>query len=302
MSCERFSPCEICGTEAWSEAYRGPVRDGAFGRLTGETAVARCGGCGAERLAEEATKSEDFYKGEDYRRSLAEPTDAAGFFAEHDVLQLQNLQQLWPESLRGKTIADIGCAAGSFLDHVRGLPGRVVAVEPCADYHDSLASRGYEVYAFAHEAAPARGAVDWAFSFSVIEHVGDPRAFLASIRDLLKPGGRLMISTPNRRDVLTALLPDVYPSFFYRAVHRWYFDAESLAQCARHAGLKVASMRCVHRFGLSNALIWLRDKRPGGRQALPHIGTALLDSMWARSLEAEGVGDYLYAVLEVDAS
>ena len=93
------------------------------------------------------------------------------------------------------------------------------------------------------------------------------------------------------------LLPDVYPSFFYRAVHRWYFDDVSLREAARHAGLDVVDVRCVHRFGLSNALIWLRDKKPGGRKQLPHVGTPLMDAVWARALEAEGVGDYLYAVL-----
>ena len=297
MSIDGFQPCEICGTRAWEEAYRGPVRDGAFGKLTRETVVARCGGCGAERLDESSTKDEDFYKSVGYRELLAEPTDAAGFFAEHDTLQLKNLEQLWPQSLRDKTIADVGCAAGSFLDHVRGLPKKAIAIEPCAEYHDSLKTRGYEVFSFAGDAKPAHGTVDWAFSFSVIEHTGDARKFLADIRSLLKPGGRLMISTPNRRDALMQLLPDAYRPFFYRAVHRWYFDDASLRQAARHAGLDVVDIRCVHRFGLSNALIWLRDKKPGGRMQLPHVGTPLLDSVWARALEAEGVGDYLYAIL-----
>ena len=297
MSTDGFAACEICGERDWREAYRGPVRDGAFGQLTDETVVARCGGCGAERLREGTAKDEDFYQSVAYRKLLAEPTDAAGFFAEHDVLQLKNLEQLWPESLRGKTIADIGCAAGSFLDHVRGLPARAIAIEPCAEYHASLKQRGYDVYPFTAEAKPAHGAVDWAFSFSVIEHVGDAKKFLTDIRVLLRPGGRLLLSTPNRADALMQLLPDVYPQFFYRAVHRWYFDESSLREAARHAGLDVLQVRCVHRFGLSNALIWLRDKKPGGRTQLPHVATPLLDAVWARALEAQGVGDYLYAVL-----
>jgi 2-polyprenyl-3-methyl-5-hydroxy-6-metoxy-1,4-benzoquinol methylase len=297
MSIDGFAVCEICRARDWREAYRGPVRDGAFGQLTEETVVARCGGCGAERLREASAKNEDFYKSVEYRKLLAEPTDAAGFFAEHDVLQLKNLEQLWPESLRGKTIADVGCAAGSFLDHVRGLPAKAIAIEPCAEYHASLKQRGYDVYPFAADAKPTHGTVDWAFSFSVIEHVGDAKKFLTDIRALLKPGGRLLLSTPNRADALMQLLPDVYPQFFYRAVHRWYFDESSLHEAARHAGLDVLQVRCVHRFGLSNALIWLRDKKPGGRTQLPHVGTPLLDAVWARALEEKGVGDYLYAVL-----
>lgn len=296
MSVDHFGACEICGSSDWHAAYRGPVRDGAFGRLTKPTVVARCGSCGVERLAEDTTKDEDFYKGTEYRAALNEATDAAGFFAEHDRLQLQNLQQLWPETLRGKIIADIGCAAGSFLDHVKGLPARAIAIEPCVPYHQSLSDRGFDVYASPSDMDEA-GTVDWAFSFSVIEHVNDPKSFLADIRSMVKPGGRVLISTPNRTDVLMSLLPDTYPAFFYRAVHRWYFDADSLTRCAQSAGLEVEQMRCVHRFGISNALIWLRDKKPGGHKPLPNINAPLLDAVWARALELEGSGDYLYAVL-----
>lgn len=300
MLLDGFGACEVCGQHDWSEAYRGAIRDGAFGKLRQDAVIGHCGCCGAERLAEAHAKKDEFYEGEEYRRILAEPADADGFFAEHDILQLQNLEQLWPISLRGKIVADVGCAAGSFLDHVDGLVSTAVAIEPCMGYHDLLASRGYKVFPFASQAGDWRGKVDWAFSFSVIEHVGDPRAFLGEMRELLKPDGRILISTPNREDILMSLLPDVYPSFFYRVVHRWYFDRASLAACAKYAGLQVVDMRCVHRFGLSNALIWLRDRKPGGRTKLPHIGKPLFDAMWARELEEEGAGDYLYALLAPD--
>jgi SAM-dependent methyltransferase len=292
-----FQRCEICDSKSWESAYLGPVRDGVFGRLTAPTRVGRCCGCGAERLEEGTAKGDDFYESRDYRSLLAQSTSVEGFFAEHDVLQLKNLQQLWPNVLRNKVVADVGCAAGSFLDHVSGLAARVVAIEPCVEYHDSLAARGYDVYQFARDAIAAGVRVDWAFSFSVIEHVCNPREFLNEISQLLQPSGRLLLSTPNRKDILMSLLPDDYPKFFYRSVHRWYFDRESLADCARRAGLKVGEIRCAHRFGVSNALMWLRDRRPCGTNSLPYVGTTLFDDLWARGLEAQDAGDYLFAVL-----
>ncbi len=295
-----FGSCEICGGQAWHVVHRGPVRDGAFGRLTSpEAAVGRCERCGVERLAEVFCQSEDIYVSSDYRSLLNEATDSAGFFAAHDVLQLQNLSVLWPEPVRGKVVADVGCAAGSFLDHVGNLAAKTIAVEPCADYHQTLHQHGHKVYSDTQEAARGEaGLVDFAFSFSVIEHVGDPRAFLADIAGLLAPGGRLLVSTPNRRDALMELVPTDYPSFFYRSVHRWYFDVESFARCAEAAGLRVTESRCVHRFGLSNAMIWLRDRRPGGKTTLPNMESPLLDQFWKSYLEQAGVGDYLYFWLQ----
>ena len=136
-----------------------------------------------------------------------------------------------------------------------------------------------------------------AFSFSTIEHVTDLRVFLSEIRALLSSEGKLLMSTPNRGDVLLELLPEDYSRFFYRTVHRWYFDTSSLAICAEKAGFDVAQTRCHHRFGLSNALGWLRDRCPPGNTQMAVLDNALVDTFWRRYLEAEDRGDYLYATL-----
>ena len=92
------------------------------------------------------------------------------------------------------------------------------------------------------------------------------------------------------------LLPQDFPSFFHRIVHRWYFDAASLAACARHAGLEVIETRHLHRYGMANALAWLRDRRPSGRARLDGI-SPLADQLWRGYLEDTGQADNLYMLL-----
>lgn len=292
--------CEICGGSRWHAVYEGPIRDGAFGNLTDEPcAIRECGSCGAHRLDEQACRETDFYEGEEYRKLLGEPTDVSGFWTEHDAMQLANMAAYWPTPLRGKRVADIGCGAGSFLDHVKGLPAEIVAIEPCKVYHESLRKRGYRVYPFAADAMETESRrIDFAFSFSVIEHVPDPRAFLSDIGGLIGDEGRVVISTPNRDDVLMSLLDREYPQFFYRTVHRWYFDAASIEQCAAHAGFEVSDVKYVHRFGLSNAMAWLRDHKPTGETKLPGLDSKLLDDVWKRYLEQNGIADYMYVTMK----
>jgi 2-polyprenyl-3-methyl-5-hydroxy-6-metoxy-1,4-benzoquinol methylase len=291
-----FEDCEICGAAHWEIIRCGSIRDGAFGRFTGPDAVVgRCEDCGVERLAELFCHDDSIYTTTKYRSLLEEGHDSTSFFEQHDNLQLQNLSVLWPESLRDRIVADIGCAAGSFLDHVAGLAKETIAIEPCQTYHESLRQRGHMVFPTITAATVTAGKkIDFAFSFSVIEHVGNPREFLAEIAMMLAPRSHLLVSTPNRRDALMDLLPVEYPAFHYRTVHRWYFDVDSFTRCAELAGLRVTKSRCVHRFGLSNALIWLRDRRPGGRNPLAHLDSSMLDRFWQSYLEQKGVGDYLY--------
>lgn len=295
-----FDRCEICSADDWHVAYQGPIRDGSFGKLTSETVtIARCGNCSVDRLAESACRDTGFYESEQYRKSLNEPTDTAGFMARHDVLQLQSLKALWPESLRHKVVADIGCGAGSFLDHVCGLSREAIAVDPCKLYHDSLKARRYAVYSIAEDAAADWAErVDFAFSFSVVEHVLNPRSLLEDIGRLLTDEGKLMVSTPNRRDALMDLGGQEYQQFFYRVAHRWYFDVDSFSRCAQEAGLEVTDTRYVHRFGLSNAMAWLRDRKPTGDEVLPHLDNTLLDGVWRTHLESRGVSDYLYFIVQ----
>jgi hypothetical protein len=93
------------------------------------------------------------------------------------------------------------------------------------------------------------------------------------------------------------LLPDVFPAHFYRTHHRWYFDDASLGAAARAAGFRVHSVRHVHRYGLSNALLWLRERKPPGRLALNVIDRNA-DDLWRSWLEAAGRSDNLYVVLQ----
>lgn len=291
-----FGNCEICGANDWSEVYAGPVRDGAFGSLLPDAVVARCAGCQADRLAENCCPDGAIYESAAYRAKLKEALDTQGYYTVSDPLQIFTSEVLHQYPLRGKTVADVGCAGGSFLDHVAGTAGDCIAIEPAGIYHDSLRQRGYSVYSYASEATGLKGQIDCCVSIQVIEHVLDPRSFLADMNALLKPDGIVVLSTPNRNDILMSLLPETYPAFFYRAVHRWYFDRDSLANCARLAGFEVIEARHVHRYGMANALRWLRDNKPTGSKREETI-TPMADGFWKSYLESKGLSDCLYMVL-----
>ena len=276
--------------------YSGPVRDGAFGHLRENATVARCGGCGADRLNEESCPDATIYETEAYRAKLCEELSTKGYYKVADPLQIFNQEILQNYSLRGKTVADIGCAVGSFLDHVSGIAKRLIAVEPSVIYHQSLQERGYDVFPYASSAEAVYGEVDCCVSIQVIEHVRNPRGFLEEIAPLLRDDGYLIVSTPNRDDILMSLLPQQYPAFFYRVVHRWYFDQVSLARCAELAGYEVVESRYVHRYGMANVLRWLRDCGPTGAAREATI-TPMADSFWKAYLEAQKLSDCLYMVL-----
>lgn len=296
MAIAGFPVCPICRSDRWTAVYDWPVRDGSFG-VTKPGHVARCGSCCVKRLGESSCLPDDAYSGSEYRHHIGQDHDLLKHYATHDELARFTLGTLWPLSLRGKVVAYVGYCGGSLPDHIRGLPEKMIAIDPAKGFESSLRARKFDWFESARNAAHEyAGKVDVALSIQLIEHVSDPRTFLADIRALLKPDGVLVVSTPNRADILMDLLPDKFPGFFYRTQHRWAFNVAALTRCAAEAGIQVKETRHIHRCGVANTMLWLCERKPSGRAGLPPLDRAA-DDMWRTWLEATGRADNLYILL-----
>ena len=288
--------CAVCQSAGGTVIYQGPIRAGVFGTFL-PGAVVRCTQCAVDRLVARTQVDESTYRTGEYREMVGEAADPEKFFKVHDGEQFEKIAFAAPHFKRGFTVADVGCGGGAFLDLVKGMAGRTVAVELTEAYHPSLRARGHQTFPRASAcAAQLAEQVDLVVSFSVIEHVPDPVAFLKEIRPLLAPGGRLLLSTPNRDDLLMRRQLPEYQAFFYRQVHLFYFDAASLAATCRRAGFEVVETRFHQRFGFSNFANWLAERRPTGRSPHPLL-PASFDNLWRAELERDGSADYLYLVL-----
>ena len=286
--------CAICGNTEWENLYVGPIRVGGPGKLSSKPrTILRCVHCSAGRLTGDTNVD---YESAEYRKLVDDDESAQGYYALHDNEQSRKLELIGVDRLRNRIIADIGCGAGSFLDVVKGVSRETIAIEPAAAYRQELSAKGHVVYPYCKDVPEEhRGRVDVAVCFSVIEHVDDPLELLQDIRRLLKPGGQLILSTPNTREWLLELLPVEYGSFFFRVVHQWYLDKQSIEILTKRAGYTRSEFRFVQRFDMSNFLLWLRDRKPTGLRKISVPGP--IDAGFCRWLEDTERSDYIYVTL-----
>lgn len=287
--------CEICNSIQWEPLYFGKIRAGSYGTYQKNSTVKKCLNCGIARLAEVDCLQQNAYESEEYRAIVNQGLEVTDFYNIADPIQIFHLKAAQSMSLRGKLLADIGCGAGSFSDYVSGIVNKIIAIEPTKIYQESLKQRGYLTFNYTKDALELfEGKVDFAVTFQVIEHVENPVQFLQEILQLLKPGGKLLIATPNINDIMLKLLPQEFKPFFFRKVHRYYFSTSSLSFTARKAGFIVEEESQLHTMKMSNMLSWLSTKKPTGNISIFDGINKQADSLWSSYLEQTGQADTLF--------
>ena len=107
---------------------------------------------------------------------------------------------MWLEAVPDGRVLDIGCGNGTLLAHLAELGWKVQGLETDPAAAAIARHRGLSVVTDSLETAslPA-GTFDAVVMSHVIEHVDAPLTVLERCMTLLKPGGRLVLLTPNIR-------------------------------------------------------------------------------------------------------
>jgi 2-polyprenyl-3-methyl-5-hydroxy-6-metoxy-1,4-benzoquinol methylase len=149
-------------------------------------------------------------------------------------------------------LLEIGCARGDFLRVAREWFD-VRGVEPSPELADS-AQQVAPVYRDTIERTPWSG-FDVVASFHVIEHVDSPRSFIAAAVQRLKPGGLLVIETPNIDSLPFKVLKSKWRQFIPE--HYYFFSPQTLSRLLAAHQLKVEKLTMVGKYA-SAALIMNR--------------------------------------------
>ena len=151
-------------------------------------------------------------------------------------------------------LLDIGCGMGLFVEvaaqrgwAASGIDLNEHAVAWAREHVSEQVSAG----TLADLDAPD-GTFDCITMFDVIEHVADPRAELAAVWRALRPGGLLVVLTPDAGALVSRALGSHWLEMKRAPEHLQFFSVDGLAVLLRHAGFaplewhsagKIASIR-----------------------------------------------------------
>jgi 2-polyprenyl-3-methyl-5-hydroxy-6-metoxy-1,4-benzoquinol methylase len=102
------------------------------------------------------------------------------------------------------TLIDVGCGHGLLWDHVQELFSRYIGID--ALHYDRFPATGLLVRTDLDGAIPiATDSADAVASLETIEHLENPRAFMRELVRIARPGGWVVVSTPNQLSALSLL-------------------------------------------------------------------------------------------------
>ena len=147
-------------------------------------------------------------------------------------------------------LLEIGCARGDFLQVARESFD-VYGVEPNPELADS-SSKIASVHQDVIERTPWNG-FDIVASFHVIEHVDSPRRFIAAATEKLKPGGLLVIETPNIDSLPFKILKSRWRQFIPE--HYYFFTQKTISRLLSDHGLRVHSLTTVGKYASVDLIV-----------------------------------------------
>ncbi len=159
--------------------------------------------------------------------------------------------------VRGRVCVDVGAGAGGLRPHLAGIVEQYWAVD--AVRYDALPADVRFVQADLDRPPIALpdACADLAVAVEVVEHLDDPRRLVREMVRMTRPGGWIVITTPNQVSLLNLL------SLAVKQRHVQFSDASYPAH--RTALLPVDLRRIAAEAGISEAsLAWTRTGRMPG--------------------------------------
>jgi SAM-dependent methyltransferase len=102
----------------------------------------------------------------------------------------------------GGTLLDVGCGSGRLWPFVRGRFDRYVGVD--AVRYDGFPEEGeFHAADLDAQALPFEGAAEVVAAVETIEHLENPRAFVRALARAARPGGWVIVTTPNQLSLLS---------------------------------------------------------------------------------------------------
>ena len=159
-------------------------------------------------------------------------------------------------SVDARAVLDVGCATGAFLEVMRERGWTATGIEVSPAVRDTARAKGFAVTEKTLEQAGfAPASFDLITMWDVIEHLHDPLSALKACHQLLKPGGVIVITTPDASAPFARLTGKRWMGFRSVGEHVYFFGRKSIRAYLAAAGFEARRVTSVGKFFSAERLL-----------------------------------------------
>lgn len=238
--------CDQCGSPAYTAIARGTDRE--YYTSEDEYQTVRCDSCGLMYLNPRPVAEElgRIYPEVYHSYILDEASGSKGSFITR-MRQKAAINRFRPvlKHVRGGgsvDLLDVGCGNGWGLELFRAAaPGRIktFGVEIAQEACDIAESHGHKTYCGRFEDVELDQQFDLVNLTHVIEHVSSPRSVVRKAYEALRPGGILVLETPNAAAADARWFEKSAWGSYHYPRHWYFFTPESLEAMGESEGFKM---------------------------------------------------------------
>lgn len=196
------------------------------------TAIYRCPACGLLQCPDSTSVLEFYEKLQDPQ--YEEGREERNLQAEKLVKEL--LKTLGCENGVGLKLLDVGAGSGILLEAAQKFGFEAVGIEPSTWLANIAKERKLNIHAGVLPHPAINDEFDVVMLIDVIEHVTEPLMLLRQARNYVKPGGIVLVVTPDVSSFFARVLG--FKWWHYRIAHISYFNKKTLRLVTERAGLK----------------------------------------------------------------
>jgi SAM-dependent methyltransferase len=280
--------CPVCSST--SVVGRRRLTD-VTGAVPGDFALAKCGGCGSWWVRDPVLPADlagaygpGYYSFSTQPLAPTSTADgtlqrarrrvlAARYSGRGGVLAfLGRRLPAYPTSAAPGKVLDVGCGAGDRLRRLAEAGWRTYGVDVTSVGLDIARDAGIRVARASGEQLPFRtGTLDAVILSHSIEHTYDPVATLREAARVTRPGGEVIVTTPNPRSVLAVVFGDRWVNWDVPR-HTVVLSRAAMETLAAGSGLKFTRSRGSSTgWSLTESLHIVRHGRRSHPQARPPI-------------------------------
>jgi 2-polyprenyl-3-methyl-5-hydroxy-6-metoxy-1,4-benzoquinol methylase len=238
--------CAVCGSDEVTPLAVG--EDFEYHTSPDSFLAVQCNHCGLVYLNPRPTELDRIYPPDYHAFDFS--ADRYGFvYQVRRRLEAKRLLHICKGLSPDARILDVGCGDGFHLKLLKDFGNSSWQIEGI-DMSDRAAEMGQRQGLTIHRGTVQdidlpKGQYDLAIMMATIEHVDDPKAVLIAVRDLLKPGGRVVIVTDNTDTLDFKLFKGRHWGGYHFPRHWNLFNPQTMRRLAQTTGLEVSEIGTI---------------------------------------------------------